>query len=144
MWALLDIFVFVTSFAAGNKRAWLPLGFALGATLVTCILYSKSGWKWGTVETISATGALIALLSWRKLGPRSALIAVVVAMNISSIPAVCNAWSQTSHAGWWYWAGVSFCSLLSTYGASAWTVKDRLFPATSCVFNFGMATILLL
>lgn len=144
MWALLDIFVFVTSFSAGNKRAWLPLGFAFGAILVICILFSKSGWKWGFVETVSAVGSGIALVVWRKLGPRSAIVAIVVAMVISSIPAVRDAWGQINSEGWWYWAGISFCSVLSCYGAKAWTIEDRLFPVASFVFNLGMTTILFL
>jgi hypothetical protein len=144
MWALLDAFVLVTCIAAGNKKPWLPLGYTLGAFLVTCILFSKSGWKWGTVETVSAVGVLVALLSWWKLGPKTAIVAIVVAMLISSIPAVCDAWCQNGQNGWWYWAGISFCCILSSYGAKAWTIEDRLFPVSSFVFSSGMATVLLL
>jgi len=144
MWAFLDAFVLVACFVAGNKRPWLHLGYTLGAFIVVCILFSKSGWKWGTVESVSAVGALLALLTWWKLGPKYAVVAIVVAITISSIPAVCDAWCQNNSAGWWFWGGTACCCVLSTYGAKAWTVEDRLFPASSFVFCFGMTILLLM
>ena len=146
MWALLDIFLFVTCFVAGNKRPWLPLGCAIGASLVACILLSKNewDWKWNTVETISAIGVLVALISRWKLGPKSAIVALVVAMVISSVQALCDAWCQNGQAGWWYWGGISFGCLLSSYGASAWTIEDRLFPVTGFVFSLCMTLVLIL
>ncbi|KKS30468.1 MAG: hypothetical protein UU89_C0009G0024, partial [Parcubacteria group bacterium GW2011_GWC2_42_11] len=87
MWALLDIFLLVTCFVAGNKRPWLPLGCALGASLVACILLSKSGWewKWNTVETISAIGVLVALISRWKLGPKPAIVAPCVMRGVKTV-----------------------------------------------------------
>jgi len=132
----LRYFRFCNQFFGGQQKSM--------ASFVICILFSKSGWKWGFVETVSAVGSGIALVVWRKLGPRSAIVAIVVAMVISSIPAVRDAWGQINSEGWWYWAGISFCSVLSCYGAKAWTIEDRLFPVASFVFNLGMTTILFL
>lgn len=143
MWALLDAYIVITCIASGNKRPWLPLGCMLGACSVVAILFSRGEWKWGYVETISVLGAGIAFLSWWRLGPKYAIIAIILAMMISGIPAVCDAWTENDPSSWWYWGGSAFCALLSCYGAKGWTIEERLFPATSFSFSIFMTVLVL-
>ena len=143
MWTVLDNLILVSCFKAGNKRPWLPVGFALGASLVTIILLTKGVWHWSNVETISAIGATIAIVCWWKLGPRSAVVASVLAMTIAGIPAMHDAWILPDPSGWWLWGGVALSSILSFYGAKAWTIEERFLPSVSFIFNIAMTILVL-
>lgn len=143
MWAVLDSIILVSCFKAGNKRPWLPAGFVLGASIVAIILLTRGVWGWGVVETISAIGATIAIVCWWKLGPKSAIVASVLAMTIAGIPAMHDAWVLPDPSSWWLWGGVAFSALLSCYGAKKWTVEECFLPSASFAFNIAMTILVL-
>jgi len=143
MWTILDVLVVASCVSAGNKRPWLPIGFTIGALLVTIILLTKGIWHWGIVETISAAGATVAAICWWKLGPKAAIVACLSAMLIATIPAAYDAWLHPNPASWWLWATVAFSCILSCYGAKAWTIEDRLIPCGCIVLNTAMLILVL-
>lgn len=143
MWTILDALLTVSSYKAGNKRPWLPAGFTIGALLVTIILLTKGVWGWGLAETLSALGIIVALMCWRKLGPKYAVVAVTAAMTLAGIPTLHYAYLNPMADSWWLWGGVSFSCVLTWYGAKGWTIQDRLLPCSSFVFNTAMMVVVL-
>lgn len=143
MWTILDVIILLTSLAAGNKQPWLPAGYTLGSFLVTAIIISRGDWQWGIVETISIIGVLVAIIFWKKSGPRSAIVVSTLAMTVAGIPAMRDAWLAPDPGSWWLWGGVAFSCILSCYGAKAWTIEDRFMPCASLVFNITMMVFVL-
>lgn len=143
MWTILDVIILVTSLSAGNKRPWLPIGYTLGSILVTIIIITKGEWQWGLVETISVIGVMIALIIWKKSGPKFAVIASTLTLTIAGIPAMYDAWLYPDPASWWLWGGVALSCILTCYGARAWTIEDRFLPCASFIFNASMMIFVL-
>jgi hypothetical protein len=137
-WTVLDILVVASTVAAGNKRPWLQICMTVADSLIVFIIIKKGIWHWDAVETISTCGATLALYFWWKFGPKSAVVATTIAVVIAGIPTVHDAWLKPALASWWMWAGTSVACLLSTVGAKAWTIEDRLFPIVCLIFNLIM------
>jgi hypothetical protein len=77
------------------------------------------------------------------MGPRSAVVVIVVAMTIAGVPALWSALLHPEAKSWWLWLSVVIAATFSLVGAKAWTIEDRLFPVNSILYN-GLMTLLML
>lgn len=143
MWFILDVAITVNMFSAGNKEAWLPLGFAVGAFFVTAVLISKGNWKWGFVEITCAVASTAAMILWHFSSPNAAVVISCVAMWIASIPIIRDTWKMPDRSLWWFWGTAAVCGLITIVVAKSWSIEERFFPASVCTFN-SLMTILVL
>lgn len=143
MWLLLDIVIAGSMLSAGNKEAWLPIGFVIGAFFVTAVLISKGNWKWGFVEITCAIGSAIAMILWYFSSPGGSVIVSCLAMWIASVPLIRDTWKSPDPSLWWFWGTAAISALVTVVVAKSWNIEDRFFPASACIFN-SLMTILVL
>ncbi|NQV88308.1 MAG: hypothetical protein HQ402_01990 [Parcubacteria group bacterium] len=143
LWTILDIVLVITAIAAGNKRPWLPIGYTFGAAFVTIILWSRGLWEFGFAEGISVLGVVAALVVWRFVGAKGAIITASIAMTIAALPQAYDFWITPNPSTWWLWAFVAIGCFLSIVGARSWTIEDRFFPVASGLFNLSMTILVL-
>lgn len=136
LWLALDIVSLLTAYYAGNKKPWLQIAFSIGAFTVVGVLLVKGTWSWGFVEIISVIGVMISLLVWWKIGPTAGVIASTIATDIAGLPAMHDAIILPSDpASAWMWGMIAISAICLLISTEKWTVKDRLYPASTLIYN---------
>ena len=145
LWGALDFISLLTAYYAGNKKPWLQIAFVVGALTVVSVLLVKGTWSWGIVEILSVIGVVISLLVWWKIGPTAGVIASTIATDIAGLPAMHDAIllpSDPSSA--WMWGIIAISAICLLISTEKWTVKDRLYPTSTLVYNALMFTFTIL
>ncbi len=148
LWTTLDVLIATSSRAAllkegRNEWPWLPIGWAVGAGTVTCILFTRGAWQWTSVETLTAVLVALATIVWKVSNPKIGVVALTIAMAAAGIPSIRQAWSNPDPASWWLWAAVCVSCGFTIVGAKKWSIEDRFLPVSSLLFN-GTMTFLVL
>jgi len=136
LWLLLDVISLLTALHAGNKKPWLQIAFSIGAFTVVSVLLVKGDWTWGWVETIAVIGVSVSLLAWWKIGPTAGVVASTIATDIAGLPAMHDAIllpSDPSSA--WMWGIIAISAICVLISTEKWTIKDRLYPLSTLIYN---------
>ncbi len=141
MWTALDILLVVNTVRSGEP-IWLPLGFTVGALLVTVAQWRHGTWKWTGRETLAAICAAIAItISLLNRGP-VALLASVLAMTSAGLPITMdNLRSPVRETFGLWFSTVLGCTM--TYYGSDQTENSWILPLLSGVYNGFMAILVL-
>jgi hypothetical protein len=141
MWTILDMILLATTWQAG-KPVWLPLGWTIGASLITISLLKRGQWVWQRTETLSAICAAVAALAWLTQGAVVGIIAGTLAMNFAGIPMLVDMVKRPIRATFPVWF-VTCVACVCTLLASDWSLAGTFLPWASLAYN-GMLSILVL
>ncbi len=139
MWTMLDMILLATTWQAG-KPVWLPLGWTLGASLVTISLIQKGEWKWKGRETLAAICALGAAALWLTQGAIIGVIAGTMAMTCAGTPLLLDMIKKPVRDTFPVWS-VTCIACLCTLLASDWSLAGTFLPWSSLAYN-GTLSIL--
>ncbi len=135
LWGLLDVVAGVSLYAQGGN--WYLLGaYVTGCTAIVLCLLRKGEWTWGLLETTSTAMVVVSLVAWYYSGPRNATIISTAGVALATIPQWKDAWKDPWVMPLDIYAGFTMANVLATVGGSAWTVGERLYPATCIVLCF--------
>lgn len=139
MWTVLDAILLVTTIASG-KAPWLPLGWTIGATLVTIACFVRGTWTWSYKETISAIGSGISIYLSYKWGHFAGLLGAIFAMNIAGIPITVDMWRNPVRESTPVWVFTVVACLFTLLG-SDWSKAGIVLALSSMAYNGAMAII---
>jgi hypothetical protein len=141
MWTMLDVLLLVTTWQA-HKPVWLPLGWTVGASLVTISLLRRGQWVWSNKETLSVICTAVATFVWRTQGAELGIVAGTIAMTCAGIPLlidmVINPIRSTFHV--WF---VTCIACVFTLLSSDWSFAGTFLSWGSLTYN-GTLSILVL
>lgn len=138
-WGVLNTMMFLGSRKADSTSAWkLSLGCTIGVWFVALVVLFGGSWHIGIVEIACLVGAAISAIVWKFAGPRYAIIALLVAMNVAGMPTLVDAIQNPDPRSWWLWAGFTISCALSFFAQNKWTIEDRLYPGVQFFFNLLM------
>ncbi len=145
LWVLIDTSLLVSMVKAGNKRPWIMIGFATGATTIALIALTKllmgiTAMSWGNPETLAAVAVAIALTIWKFTSNNAGVVSITVAMYVAMIPTLIDGWTKPVGQDPWFW-GVCAIACLLTYIGSPKTIAGRFMPALGTFFNGLMAVL---
>jgi len=140
IWAILDIMIISTSIT--NGKDWieiaLPLGYALGATVVAIL--SLFYGEWGNLKEaiVVAIGSLIGILLWIFAGSELALYAFVSVLWMSAFPTIKKIWIDPlseSRGPWLIWLIAATLSAIALGLPSDWTLVGSIVSVTYLLMN---------
>ncbi len=141
MWVVLDMILLVTTWQAG-KPVWLPLGWTVGASLVTISLLRNGQRNWQKTETLSAICAVLATLAWLTQGAVVGIVAGTLAMTFAGIPLLVDMVRTPIRATfpvWFFTCVACVCTLLG----SDWTLAGTFLPWGSLLYNGTLSMLVL-
>jgi hypothetical protein len=141
MWTILGMILLVTTWQAG-KPVWLPLGWTIGASLITISLLRRGQWIWQRTETLSAICAVLATLAWLTQGAVVSIVAGTMAMTFAGIPLLLDMVKTPIRATfpvWFFTCVACVCTLL----ASDWTLAGTFLPWSSLAYNGTLSLLAL-
>lgn len=141
MWTILDVLLFVTTWQA-NKPVWLPLGWTVGASLVTVSLFRDGKWIWKWRETLSAVCALVATIVWRTQGAEIGVVAGTIAMTCAGTPLLIDMINTPIRSTFHVWFFTCIACVFTLLG-SDWSFMAIFLPCSSLIYN-GTLSILVL
>ena len=139
MWATIDTLLLVTTWQA-HKAIWLPLGWSVGATLVTISLLRDGKWKWTRRETLAAICAAIATIVWQTQGAEIGVVAGSLAMTCAGVPLLLDMIKlplPSTFSVWFFTCVACVCTLI----ASDWTLASAFLPCGSLIYNGSLCFI---
>lgn len=134
LWTALDSMLAVTLLLQHGNYL-LSLGYSLGGIVLALVLLKRGDIAWGKFESIITLLVLACGVIWKFSGPRSASIAVTVAVCLAGIPGFIEMLRAPQPAARKVWAGFSVASALSFFGSNSMTVEERLVPAAFTVLS---------
>jgi len=141
MWTALDVLLLVTTWQAG-KPVWLPLGWTVGASLVTISLFRDGKWEWKWQETLSAVCALIATIVWRTQGAEIGVLAGTLAMTCAGIPLLIDMVKKPIGSTFHVWFLTCVACVFTLLG-SDWSLTAIFLPVGSIIYNGTLAVLVL-
>jgi hypothetical protein len=141
MWTILDMILLATTWQAG-KPVWLPLGWTIGASLITISLLKRGQWVWQRTETLSAICAFIAAIVWLTQGAVLGIVAGTLAMNLAGIPMLIEMMVKPIRATFHVWF-VTCIACVLTLIASDLTFAGTFLPIMSLIYNGALSIIVL-
>lgn len=141
MWTILDVLILGSTLAA-HKPGWLPLGYTIGALLVTLATFVRGKWLWSYKETICAIGAAITSYIWFTWNADAAVFAGVCAMNIAGIPILVDLWRNPIRGTWPVWA-ITVVACIFTILGSDYSLTGTILAWAGIAFN-GSVTLIVL
>jgi hypothetical protein len=139
MWIALDVILVFATEKAG-KPFWLPLGFAVGATVVSLFLFIRGRWQWSKRDSFCALCAALAAAVWVTQPGVYGVVAGVLAMYAASMPIAIDLVRAPIREMRTMFAVTALGSFISLVGSDG-TLAGFLFPTTSVIFNSLMAGI---
>jgi hypothetical protein len=134
LWGLLDLVVGVSLYVQGGN--WYLLGAYVSGCILTvaCLLYSgERRWTW--FETTIFVMVIICLVGWYYSGSRTATILSTSGVALATLPLWKDAYLKPDMVPLGIYVGFSVANTLATIGGAAWTVEERLYPATCVVLT---------
>lgn len=141
MWTVLDVLLVVNTIRA-NQSIWLPLGFLVGATLVTGAQFARGKWIWTQRETLAAVCAAVAFAFTFVTTGAVALFASVVAMTSAGIPILIDNVRTPVRETFGLWFATVVGCVMTYYGFER-TEHSWILPLCSGTYN-GIMSILVL
>ncbi len=141
MWTILDIILLITTWQAG-KPVWLPLGWTIGASLITISLLRDGKWVWRKTETLSALCALVATVIWLTQGAIAGIVAGTFALNIAGIPILLDMINKPIPETFHVWFITCIACVITLFGADL-TFVEIFLPMMSLLYNATMALIVI-
>lgn len=141
MWTLLDILLLTTTWLA-EKPVWLPLGWTVGASLVTLSLFVHGQWVWSRKETLCTIATTVATGVWLTQGAVAGIVAGTLAMTCAGIPLLIDMArnpQRSTFPVWFFTVVACVCTLIG----SDWTLASTFLPFGSITYN-GILSILAL
>ena len=133
LWSSLDGVCAATIWAqAGNYQ--LVLAYTLGGLITTfCILKSGEA-KWTWFESFITGMVFGCVIIWVLAGSRLASIAGTSAMIIAGIPQLLESYRKPWGSPILIFLGYTIANGLSVVGAKGWTIEERFYPGSACLF----------
>ena len=135
LWLILDVTV-LKGIIDQHGNALLFWIFASGTLLVTLFLIIKKQFSWGRFESFVGVLVMICILVYIKSGPYTATIATTIALDIAGIPQIIETYKRPKTTPTVSYLFFTISSVLSVYGANAYTVQDMLPQTNAAVFCF--------
>jgi hypothetical protein len=137
LWGALDtILTFSLLWTGGNYL--LPLGFAIGDIAVVILLVVKGKFSWSKFETVILLMVIACLGAWKLAGPMIAAISSTLAVVIAGIPGLRAMLRNPQRRIGNIWTGYVLANVLSFFGGTAMTVKERFTPGVFAFFALLM------
>jgi hypothetical protein len=127
LWGLLDT-VLTISVIDQRGNFYLPLGFAIGDTLLVILLLIKGKFRWGFFETVILAMVLGCLVGWKLAGPEIATISSTLGVCVAGIPGFMEMLKHPQRKVGNVWGGYIFANVLAFFGGSAMTIEERFAP----------------
>ena len=132
LWGTLDALAATSMFVQGGN--WhLPTAYVAGCTLVVICMIKARTIAWTRFETICSLMVIACLVGWKMSGPWLATILSTTGVALATIPQIKDAYKEPAEMPLLIYIGYTFVNTLSTIGGNAWTVEERLYPATCAV-----------
>ncbi|MGA2684562.1 MAG: hypothetical protein ABSF51_05880 [Verrucomicrobiota bacterium] len=137
LWATLDT-ILTLSTIQRHGNFLLPLGFALGGSVLTGLLLVKGRFAWGRLDSVILVFVFGCLAGWKLGGARTAIVSATLAICLAGIPGLMELWSHPQRAVGNIWAGYVLANGLAFLGGTAMTVEERFAPALFAAFGMLM------
>jgi len=137
LWALLDA-ILTISIIEQHGNFHLPLGFAIGDTMVVILLLFKRQFRWGWFETVILVMVIGCMIGWKLAGPRTANILATLGICVAGIPGLVAMWKNPQRRVGNVWLGYVLANLLSFFGGATMTIEERFAPAVFAVCSLAM------
>ncbi len=137
LWGALDTILTFSLLQTGGNY-FLPLGFAIGDFAVVILLVVKGKVNWGMFETIILLLVMACLAVWKWAGPMMAAISSTLAVVIAGLPGLRAMLKNPQRRVGNIWMGYVLANVLSFFGGTAMTVKERFTPGVFAFFALLM------
>ena len=127
LWGLLDT-VLTISVIEQHGNFYLPLGFAIGDTLLVILLLIKGRFRWGLFETAIFAMVIGCIIAWKLAGPKIATISATLGVCFAGIPGLLAMLKHPQRKIGNIWAGYVLANVLSFFGGTAMTIEERFAP----------------
>jgi hypothetical protein len=141
MWTVLDVLLLGSTISA-HQPPWLPLGYTIGAFMVTVALFVRGTWQWSSKETWCAIGAGITAFLWLTLGALAGILAGITAMTLAGMPLWIDMYRNPVRATWPLWTITVVACLLTLLG-SDWSLSGIALALGGILFNGSIAYLVL-
>jgi hypothetical protein len=131
LWGVLDGTNGVAAYVGGGNYV-LQVAYVLGCTSVIICLVKSGKWKveWAWHESAVVTLALIANAGFLLSTARFAAIWSTVGVVVAGWPLIKDGWQDPYNQPVKVYLGFTFVNTFATIAGTAWTVEERLYPAT--------------
>lgn len=137
LWTTLDSIALGTTLGAEGSP-YLTLVFTVGSGIVTLLLLFRGQRTWGALESWTLLGVVASVAIWLSLGPKSGLVASIIAIMCAGVPALAKAFHAPEEECPMVWILFGLGALLCLLGAPSLRVEDALFSASAVVMNCTM------
>jgi hypothetical protein len=137
LWAALDT-ILTISVIEQRGNFYLPLGFAIGDTLVVILLLIKGQFRWGRFETAILLMVIGCVIGWKLAGPKIATISATMGICVAGIPGLVAMWKHPQRKVGNIWGGYVLANLLSFLGGATMTIEERFAPAVFALCSLAM------
>ena len=134
LWGALDAVASATIIVQKGNFL-LPLVYAVGSLLTVFFLVkadNKARWTW--FETLVATLVVASMVIWYLSGDKVATVASTMAMLISGIPQLVDAWKKPHEMPFLAYCSYFVANCLTTAGGANWSIKERFYPVAAAIF----------
>ncbi|HWC59936.1 MAG TPA: hypothetical protein VHC44_09610 [Verrucomicrobiae bacterium] len=137
LWGLLDT-VLTISVIEQHGNFYLPLGFAIGDTLLVILLLIKGRFRWGMFETVILVMVLGCMIGWKLAGAKIATISSTLGVCVAGVPGFIAMLKHPQRKIGNVWAGYVLANVLSFFGGSAMTIEERFAPGVFALCALAM------
>jgi hypothetical protein len=137
LWALLDV-ILTISIIEQRGNFYLPLGFAIGDTVVVILLLLKRQFRWGWFETAIFVMVIGCMIGWELAGSRTANILATLGICVAGIPGLVAMWKNPQRRVGNVWFGYMLANVLSFFGGATMTIEERFAPAVFALCALAM------
>jgi hypothetical protein len=131
-WAMLDT-VATFSLYAKHGNWYLVALYVCGSSFVSHSIWKSATFKWGTTEKICVVMVIVCIVAWKIAGPDYATVGAVIGVSIATWPQIKDSILNPSLESIKIYGGFTIVNILATVAGKAWTIEERLYPATCTV-----------
>ena len=145
-WAILDVFMTLSAWQAGNKKPFLQAFYSLASIGVVIAIFRNGYFHFGLTEAVCLGGTVGAVYVWRKIGPGWATLFGAVVMDAAGIPCLLDSLAQPDWRTFWLWGTCAFSGILTVCLIEDFSIRKPeqwAFAGLSAIFNIAMTIIVL-
>lgn len=142
MWMVMDVLLVVNAIRT-FQSIWMQLGFTIGATAVTCVLWKRGERTWGSRETFTAICAGLSIGATYFMEGASAQFWTVLAMDVAGIPILLDNLKNPVWDSFPMWFTTVISCVLQLYGSDWKTWDPFVVPLMCGSYNALMALVVL-